>query len=160
MKSKILVMTSSGPVPFERANLREEERKTLKEILMDLFPNENLFEEDVMSISYYEHKVAEKNNITVAQVRNLFGLLWRVQPGTVISILLRAIAMEMDMNYPDHISDADELYGISLATGNVCRLAEIGKSVNYRNFAAFRNIDDAMTAKCILKPLFDRQYGK
>lgn len=70
------------------------------------------------------------------------------------SVILRALAVLIDRKYPDHINnaDVDKYFTIDMTNGRVCEVPK-GKIKNFRNFAAFRNIDDIKIATKILRPL-------
>lgn len=69
------------------------------------------------------------------------------------SVILRALAVLIDRKYPDHINnaDVDKYFTIDMTNGRVCEVPK-GKIKNFRNFAAFRNIDDIKIATKILRP--------
>lgn len=73
---------------------------------------------------------------------------------TRFSIILRALAVLIDRKYPDHINNAgvDKYFSIDMTNGRVCEVPK-GKIKNFRNFAAFRSIDDIKIATKILRPL-------
>ena len=68
-------------------------------------------------------------------------------------VVLRAIAVLIDRKYPDHINnaDVDKYFTIDMTNGRVCEVPK-GKIKNFRNFAAFRSIDDIKIATKILRP--------
>lgn len=75
-------------------------------------------------------------------------------PGyTEFSVVLRALAVLIDRKYPDHINnaDVDKYFTIDMTNGRVCEVPK-GKIKNFRNFAAFRSIDDIKIATKILRP--------
>lgn len=69
------------------------------------------------------------------------------------SVVLRALAVLIDRKYPDHINNAnvDKYFTIDMTNGKVCEVPK-GKIKNFRNFAAFRSIDDIKIATKILRP--------
>ena len=69
------------------------------------------------------------------------------------SVVLRALAVLIDRKYPDHINnaDVDKYFTIDMTNGKVCEVPK-GRIKNFRNFAAFRNIDDIKIATKILRP--------
>lgn len=162
---KIFVMTSSGPVPFDKADIPQEDRVVLAGILRDIFQDSKELEEarygGVMSIDYYIHKIAVRNDVRYHDIDVLLRNLWLVQPGEVIQVLARAIAMEMDMNYPDHINTINEGYIIDNIIGEPVEVTDLqhDPKFSYRNCGLFRNKDDASTALEILKPLINIAYG-
>lgn len=70
------------------------------------------------------------------------------------SVVLRALAVLIDRKYPDHINnaDVDKYFTIDMTNGRVCEVPK-GKIKNFRNFAAFRSIDDIKIATKVLRPL-------
>lgn len=69
------------------------------------------------------------------------------------SVVLRALAVLIDRKYPDHINnaDVDKYFTIDMTNGRVCEVPK-GKIKNFRNFAAFRSIDDIKIATKVLRP--------
>lgn len=69
------------------------------------------------------------------------------------SVILRALAVLIDRRYSDHINnaDVDKYFTIDMTNGRVCEVPK-GKIKNFRNFAAFRSIDDIKIATKILRP--------
>ena len=69
------------------------------------------------------------------------------------SVMLRAFAVLIDRKYPDHINnaDVDKYFTIDMTNGRVCEVPK-GKIKNFRNFAAFRSIDDIKIATKVLRP--------
>lgn len=149
---------------FEKIDIKEFEG-ILEKVLRDLFPNGELHKLKTkapeMTIPYYEAKIAERNRVSPEFINNTLAALWAIHPASVISILLRAIAMEMDNNYPDHISDAEEIWSVDDLDGEIFLVDKsLYKNINYRNLPAFRCEDDAKGACIILKPLFKSLYGR
>jgi hypothetical protein len=72
-------------------------------------------------------------------------------------LILKACAVELDKHYPDHISKSPNIYAISSINGHI---VEVDKNQvkNYRNFAAFRTIEDARFAREVLQPLLKDMY--
>lgn len=75
------------------------------------------------------------------------------------SVVLRALAVLIDRKYPDHINnaDVDEYFTIDMTNGRVCKVPK-GKIKNFRNFAAFRSIDDIKIATKILRPFIKKLW--
>ena len=86
-----------------------------------------------------------------------------ILPAAALSIILREIATELDKKYKDHIEKSPEIYVISTLDGRITK-ANKAHIRNYRNFAAFRTIEDAKIAckivKPILKEMFKSKSGK
>lgn len=75
------------------------------------------------------------------------------------SIVLRALAVLIDRKYPDHINnaDVDKYFTIDMTNGRVCEVPK-GKIKNFRNFAAFRSIDDIKIATKVLRPFIKKLW--
>ena len=116
-----------------------------------------------------EYGVPKAENITINDMFKLIGE-WIVGTpdavGTIVELLntlpdyikfemmLRAAAVLIDRKYPDHINNAkvDKYYTIDMTDGKVCEVPK--KSIkNFRNFAAFRTLDDIKIATRLLRPL-------
>ena len=116
-----------------------------------------------------EYGVPKAENITINDMFKLIGE-WIVGTpdavGTIVELLntlpdyikfemmLRAAAVLIDRKYPDHINNAkvDKYYTIDMTDGKVCEVPK--KSIkNFRNFAAFRTLDDIKIATKLLRPL-------
>ena len=69
------------------------------------------------------------------------------------SVMLRALAVLIDRKYPNHINnaDVDKYFTIDMTNGRVCEVPK-GKIKNFRNFAAFRSVEDIKIATKILRP--------
>ena len=84
-------------------------------------------------------------------------------PAAAFSILLREIAVLYDKKYEDHIENSEEIYSISVTDGRIHKLCK-NNIKNYRNFAAFRTIEDAKGAckilRTLLKGMFSNAKGK
>ena len=116
-----------------------------------------------------EYGVPKAENITINDMFKLIGE-WIVGTpdavGTIVELLntlpdyikfemmLRAAAVLIDRKYPDHINNdkVDKYYTINMTDGKVCEVTK--KSIkNFRNFAAFRTLDDIKIATKLLRPL-------
>lgn len=110
-----------------------------------------------MELEYYIQKIAEKLGWKIEKVYNYLNSVDTILPAAAFSMVLREVAIELDKKYEDHIEKSPEIYVISMLDG---RISEINKAhiKNYRNFAAFRTIEDAKIAcritRDILKEMF------
>ncbi len=111
--------------------------------------------EDLMS--FFLEKIAERLGWKVDKVCNYLTTLDELHPAAAFSVVLREIAIHLDLKYPDHIKNSPEIYVISLLDGRITK-ANKAHIRSYRNFAAFRSIEDAKIAcnitRNILKELF------
>lgn len=113
--------------------------------------------ESHMNLHYYVEKLAKKLNWKVEKMYNYLNTIDSVYPAAAFSMILREVAIELDKKYEDHIEKSPEIYVISMLDGKITK-ANKAHIKNYRNFAAFRSIEDAKTAcsivREILKDLF------
>ena len=110
-----------------------------------------------MELDYYIEKIANKLNWKVEKVYNYLNNVDTILPAAAFSMVLREIAIELDKKYEDHIEKSPEIYVISMLNGKITK-ANKAHIKNYRNFAAFRTIEDAKIActmtRDILKEMF------
>lgn len=110
-----------------------------------------------MDLKFYIQKIADRLGWKIEKVYNYLNNIDTVLPAAAFSMVLREIAIELDKKYENHIDNSPEIYAISLTDG---RIGKINKASikNYRNFAAFRSIEDAKIAcritRDILKEMF------
>ena len=151
-------------VKYEKVNTPIGEKLIIHEVLVD----ENIISEllkagviktvaeDLVAnipteIDYYVEKIAKRLGWKVNKAFNYLNSVDSIMPAAALSILLREIAIELDKKYEDHIQNSPEIYVISLLDGRITK-ANKAHIKNYRNFAAFRSIEDARIACRIVKP--------
>lgn len=114
-------------------------------------------EEVPMELQYYIYKIANKLKWKVEKVNNYICNLYTIYPAAAFSLILKEIAIELDKRYKDSIEDSPEIYAISVLNGKI-GIVDKATIKNYRNFAAFRSVNDARIAckitKDILKEMF------
>ena len=110
-----------------------------------------------MELEYYIQKIADKLGWKVEKAYNYLNSVDAILPAAAFSMVLREVAIELDKKYEDHIEKSPEIYVISMLNGRITK-ANKAHINNYRNFAAFRTIEDAKIAcritKDILKEMF------
>lgn len=110
-----------------------------------------------MELEYYIQKIAEKLGWKMEKVYNYLNSVDSILPTAAFSMVLREVAIELDKKYEDHIEKSPEIYVISMLDGRITK-ANKAHIKNYRNFAAFRTIEDAKIAcritRDILKEMF------
>lgn len=110
-----------------------------------------------MELEYYIQKIAEKLGWKIEKVYNYLNSVDAILPAAAFSMVLREIAIELDKKYKDHIEKSPEIYVVSVFDGRITK-ANKTHIKNYRNFAAFRTVEDAKIAcsivRDILKELF------
>lgn len=110
-----------------------------------------------VEITFYIEKIANKMNCHIKKVINHLNAITLVYPAASASLLLKEVAIELDKKYKDHISKSPEIYVISVLDGQIVK-ANKDHIKNYRNFAAFRSIEDAKTAYNIVKPFMEEMF--
>ena len=116
-----------------------------------------------MDMNFYIEKIAARLGWKPERVYNYLNNVDSILPAAAFSMVLREIAVELDKKYEDHIENSPEIYVISMLDGRITK-ANKAYIKNYRNFAAFRTIEDAKIAcrivKPILKEMFKSKSGK
>lgn len=110
-------------------------------------------------VDYFVNKIATKMGWNVNKANNILCEVYKLYPAAVFSIILREVAVELDHKYEDHIQNSPEIFVVSTLDG---RISKVNKAhiKNYRNFAAFRTIEDAKTACKILREILKAMYAK
>lgn len=110
-----------------------------------------------MDLHYYVEKLAKKLNWKVEKVYNYLNTIDSVYPAAAFSMILREVAIELDKKYEDHIEKSPEIYVISMLDGKITK-ANKAHIKNYRNFAAFRSVEDAKTACSIVREILKELF--
>jgi hypothetical protein len=111
-----------------------------------------LAKEDIpMNLEFYVSKLEKQLGQESGFLTMLQKATWRIAPASVSDLLLMFIAKYLDEQYPDHIRESKELFGVDV-DGRIVRLNP-REIKTFRTFAAFRSLDDARIACRILKPL-------
>ena len=143
-----------------------ENVKVTKDILPNLIeagivttkPAKSVVETKVpMELEYYIQKIAEKLGWKIEKVYNYLNSVDAILPAAAFSMVLREIAIELDKKYEDHIEKSPEIYVISMLDGRITK-ANKAHIKNYRNFAAFRTIEDAKIACTITRDILKEMF--
>ncbi len=127
-------------------------------IVTTTIPVKSVVETEVpMELEYYIQKIADKLGWKVEKVYNYLNSVDTILPAAALSMVLREIAIELDKKYEDHIEKSPEIYVISMLDGRITK-ANKAHIKNYRNFAAFRTIEDAKIACKIVSPLLKELF--
>jgi hypothetical protein len=110
-----------------------------------------------MTVDYYVKKIAERMGWKIERVYNHLNSVNTILPAAAFSMVLREIAIELDKKYEDHIEKSPEIYVISVLDGRITK-ANKAHIKNYRNFAAFRTIEDAKIACRITKEILKEMF--
>ena len=108
-------------------------------------------------MNFYIEKIAARLGWKSEKVYNYLNNVNSILPAAALSMVLREIAIELDKKYEDHIENSSEIYVISLLDGRITK-ANKAHIKNYRNFAAFRTIEDAKIACKIVKPVLKEMF--
>lgn len=148
-----------GFIPFYTVIVCEKsipfliEEGIIKEVENEETPTEPYF--------YIKH-LADRIHWNVENLRKYLSNLYTIYPAAVFSIMLREVAIVLDEKYDNHIENSKEIYVISCLNGEILKVKDLNKIKNFKNFAAFRTLEDAITAKKILeepmKQLFKRRW--
>lgn len=111
-----------------------------------------------LTVPYFIQKIADKKGWKYDKANGWLASIEEISPTAAFSIILREIAIELDQKYEDHIENSEEIYVISTINGRITKV--IKKHIkNYKNFAAFRTLEDAKIAYNILKPKIKQMFG-
>ena len=110
-----------------------------------------------MDINFYIKKIAARLGWKPEKVYNYLNNVDSILPAAAFSMVLREIAVELDKKYEDHIENSPEIYVISMLDGRITK-ANKAHIKNYRNFSAFRTIEDARIACRIVKPILKEMF--
>ena len=110
-----------------------------------------------LDMNFYIEKIAVRLGWKPEKVYNYLNSVDSILPAASLSMVLREIAIELDKKYEDHIENSPEIYVISLLDGRITK-ANKAHIRNYRNFAAFRTIEDAKIACKIVKPVLKEMF--
>lgn len=113
--------------------------------------------EKQLSLDYYIEKLAKRLGWKVEKVYNYLNTIDSVYPAAAFSMVLREVAIELDKKYEDHIEKSPEIYVVSMFDGRITK-ANKAHIKNYRNFAAFRTVEDAKTACSIVREIFKELF--
>lgn len=110
-----------------------------------------------MKLEYYIQKIADKFGWKIDKTYNYLNNVYIINPAAAFSIVLKEIAIELDKKYKDHIEKSPEIYVISMFDGRITK-ANKAHIKNYRNFAAFRSVEDAKIACSIMKDILKELF--
>lgn len=136
----------------------------LREFLKDLETNSTT-EKQVnkecnfeLTLNDIEEKLAQKFEVPLDIMNKILQHLYKINPGAFISLYAKELAVILDLQYPDHITESNTYYVLSLSDG---RIHECNTPIkNHECVALFRTIDDAKHACKVLKPILKRVYGQ
>lgn len=102
--------------------------------------------------------IADRMHWNVEKTEGYLKVLFKMNPSALFSVLLKEIAIDLDKQYPDHINNCSEVYVISTLNGKINKIPR-HYIKNFRNFSAFRTLEDARTACIILSDLLKYMFN-
>lgn len=110
-----------------------------------------------LSILNIIQRISDNMGWKTQKTEQYLNTLADIMPMAVFNILLREAAIILDQKYPNHINDSKRIYCVSPLDG---RIHEVCKAhiKNYRNFAAFRTVEDAKLACNLLRDPLKRMF--
>ena len=136
----------------------------LKELLEDMglhiiYENFSKYssKDENRDIKYYVKLLADKHGWKEDKMNGFLGKVYEINPGAVISIILKEIAIELDKKYPDHIRFSPEIYIFSANRGRIVKLNK-DTIKTFKFFAAFRTKEDAEFAIKVIDELIPKKY--
>lgn len=121
-------------------------------------PAKSVVETEVpMELEYYIQKIAERLGWKIEKVYSYLNSVDAILPVAAFSMILKEVAIELDKKYKDHIEKSPEIYVISMYDGRITK-ANKAHIKNYRNFAAFRSVNDAKIACSIVRDILKGMF--
>lgn len=112
-----------------------------------------------IDLDYFLQSLAKKKGWKLSRMAGWLDSISELSPMAAFNIVVREIAIYLDQKYEDHIENSEKIFVISSLDG---RIHEVCKAhvKNYRNFAAFRSIEDAKFACNILRGQLKGMFKK
>lgn len=107
-----------------------------------VFNEAPITEPETHDIGFFIQRIADKKGWKFEKTAGWLESIAEVSPIAAFNIVAREIAVFLDQKYEDHIENSEKIYIISTFDGVIHEACK--KHIkNYRNFAAFRTIEDA-----------------
>jgi hypothetical protein len=105
---------------------------------------------ETLSLNTVFERLSTKLGWKPQRVTNWLDAVSNLNPMAAFTIVAKEVAIILDEKYPDHIRNSERIFTISSLDG---RVHEVVKAhiKSYRNFAAFRTLEDAKLACNILR---------
>ena len=114
-----------------------------KVIMKEVKPNHNII------VAAALNKLACKFKCSKAEMLEILYTIKKVNPWAAVQLLLKEIAVELDMQYSNHISNSEEFYSISPQDEEIHKIDK--KTIkSFSNAPWFRTMEDAQIAKKII----------
>lgn len=119
---------------------------------------EECVKEDDSKAGFYINKLAEQKGWEPKKVVGWLDSIYEVSPMAAFNILLRVIAVHLDQKYEDHIEKSEEIFVVSSLDGRIKKVCK-AHIKNYRNFAAFRTLEDAKFACRVMRVPLKKMFS-
>lgn len=143
----------------------EEAFKVITNFINEVQADENAEEKKEVKNPTFDDvvdKLCAKKHCTKVELHDFITEVYNTYPMAALSIFLKELAILLDNKYEGFINNSDEIYIISTMDGKP-HLANKKLIKNFRNFAAFRTMEDAQYAVEMFKewinPMF-KSAGK
>jgi hypothetical protein len=103
-------------------------------------------------VEYYLRKICQKSSLNEENSMEFLFTLLNICPASLYTMFLREIAIDLDANYEDHISNSPDIYVVDIISMKVYNLRK-GCIKDYKNLAAFRSVREAQIALGLLEEL-------
>lgn len=120
--------------------------------------NQVPFKESDISIEDCIFSITKRIGWKPENVLKYLDKLCDINITAVYQVLAKEIAILIDKKYPDHINNSSDIWTIDLPSGKIVKVK--GKIKNFRNFPAFRSVEDALKAEVILNSILDAMYSR
>ncbi len=152
-----VIRTAYGPIPLEVIEINDE---SIPELIKEGFLIEGTPKTDTLDMQMCVKHLASRIKWNLQNLLKYLDNLYTIYPAAVFSIILRELAIMLDEKYPNHIENSDEIWCISTIDGEIKKVKDITKIKNFRNFAAFRTLEDAKIAKGVMKEALSDLFSR
>lgn len=129
---------------------RTVDQKYLKELIeYGIVKEVSESSEEEMNIFHVICHLAERINWKPENLKKYLENLYVINPTAVYQTLLREIAIMIDSNYDNHITEAKKLWAVDIVDGAVFQFDD-RRTKNITNVALFRTPTEARLAKKVL----------
>lgn len=110
-----------------------------------------------LTVEFFIQKVADRKGWKYEKTLGWLNSIAEINPVASFSIVLKEIAIYLDLNYKGHIRNSEKIFAISLLDG---KIFEVNKKniKSFKTFSAFRTKEDAELAYEILKPQLEKLF--
>lgn len=115
-------------------------------------------EEKEYSLEDAIERIAKKKNWSPKKTAGWLDSIAKDYPHAAFNIVIKELAIILDKKYQDHISNCTNVFVISTVDGKIHNIGRDGIR-SFRNFAAFRTLEDAKIAYEIMKDILSDMFA-